>query len=923
MIPEQDSYMKFIKSTLCASLILALSACGDNESAQTLIVKAETQISEKQNNAAIISLKNALKLEAKNAQARFLLGQLYLNQGDAENAIKELERANKFKYNVDKVLPLLARAYMLAEFDEDVLSLADQEKLLSATNTQYLAYKTMAALRSDNKVLAIAAVEAANSVSSSNSYSMLANAYLVFFEQKLDHANTLVGRILVATPNNVDALMLQGKIATAQGNFSLAVESFSEYLKLQPKSGRAQLFVADSLVKNGQFDEAEKIADAILAKVPSQPFLLYIKAMVRFEKKDYESASSLANQSLSSGFNNFRLKLVAGASAFYLKNYEQSNHHLKDLIGYISPEHPARRMLAISQLQLGLIDDISETLMNYDSTTKENAQFLSTLSYELLEVGAFEKAKEMANYAANSNEMTAEQTARAGVLKLMMNDPSGIDSLELAVQQNPELISAELALAFASIKSGDLARAQAIADKWLKEYPGNAGGQNLQATIFFKKNKLSEGKAALEQSLLIEPNNVYALTQLVKLANHQKDTDLAVSLTEQALKAHPDNIEILSQYFEFHKNQAGLDVITQVHQKHASEIEYGILLAEALIELGQFKQADSVLESYENSVKTPKRYWQLLLTANAKQTDGKDILLILEKWHKTNAYHIEPVFLLVNYWASKQASDKALNVLNDAFKYHQKNVMLHLVKMQLLLNNNRIEDAKKLFKTLEKFDINKDLLAGIEGRIYFLDKDYAAALPKLKQQYKSQPTNINATYLAFALDANNKKEEAIKLLELHIDKDKQDNKINPKMTLSLANMYLAESHDKAIVEYERLLKVAPNNVVALNNLSWLYMDQNKNTQAVEYAKQAYEQAATIPNVVDTYAKALLKSGKKGAALLKAKEAYELSEGKDTDIALNFAEALLANNMKKEANEVLVKVNATTNEQKDKKQRLLK
>lgn len=136
-------------------------------------------------------------------------------------------------------------------------------------------------------------------------------------------------------------------------------------------------------------------------------------------------------------------------------------------------------------------------------------------------------------------------------------------------------------------------------------------------------------------------------------------------------------------------------------------------------------------------------------------------------------------------------------------------------------------------------------------------------------------------------------------------------------------MYLAEHQNKAIVEYERLIKFNPNNVVALNNLSWLYMDQGKNLQAAEYAKQAYELAPKIPNVVDTYAQALLKSDKKGAALLKAKEAFELSQGKDTDIMLNFAEALLANNMNKEAKEILGKVDAVSTAQKEKKQRLLK
>ena len=79
-----------------------------------------------------------------------------------------------------------------------------------------------------------------------------------------------------------------------------------------------------------------------------------------------------------------------------------------------------------------------------------------------------------------------------------------------------------LKLAFASIKTGDIARANEIADKWLKEYPEKAGGYNLKATILFKQKKLSEGKEALEKSLAIEPNNIYALTQLVNLAYYQK-----------------------------------------------------------------------------------------------------------------------------------------------------------------------------------------------------------------------------------------------------------------------------------------------------------------------------------------------------------------------------------------------------------------
>jgi thioredoxin-like negative regulator of GroEL len=106
-------------------------------------------------------------------------------------------------------------------------------------------------------------------------------------------------------------------------------------------------------------------------------------------------------------------------------------------------------MLAVSQLQLGLIEDISETLGDYKSSNQDNTPFLAALSYELMELGAYEKAKELAEYATDAPEANAKQSAQAGILKLMMNDPSGIENLELALQQNPELISAELALAFA------------------------------------------------------------------------------------------------------------------------------------------------------------------------------------------------------------------------------------------------------------------------------------------------------------------------------------------------------------------------------------------------------------------------------------------------------------------------------------------
>jgi Tfp pilus assembly protein PilF len=154
--------MNFLKSIVCASVILAVSACGDNETSQTHIAQAEKLLTEKQNTSAIISLKNAIKLDVKNAKARFLLGRLYLSSGDGFGAIKELERALELKYDANKALPLLARAYILTESDDDIFSLEKElESLIPSSKIQFLAYKTIAALRTNNEKLATETVELA------------------------------------------------------------------------------------------------------------------------------------------------------------------------------------------------------------------------------------------------------------------------------------------------------------------------------------------------------------------------------------------------------------------------------------------------------------------------------------------------------------------------------------------------------------------------------------------------------------------------------------------------------------------------------------------------------------------------------------------------------------------------------------------
>ena len=908
--------MKLFKASVYLSVLLTLGACSKQASVDNHLNKAKVYAKEQKTSEAVIELKNAIKADVNSGEARFLLGKIYLEQGDALAAVKELERATKLKYANDLLVPLLARAYILTDADDDVIALSDSaQNLKKKAVIQYLAYKTLAALRSEQVEIAQASALQAKSEDSENTYSKLAEAYVVFSENNFERAVILVKEILIKSSDNPDALMLQGQVATAMSDHGQAAKSFQRYLSVQPKSGIVLLLLADSLLKSEQYKKAELYADTVLAAVSTQPFAKYIKAMVRFQSKDYAKASEYAEAALSANFNQFNLKLVAGASAFYLNNWEQTNLHLNAIAKYLPPDHPAKKMLALSQLELGLINDINETLSDFSSKNESDSQFIASLSYKLLELGAVDEAKELVDKNINTN---ASNSARQGVLKLMMNDPSGMQDLKNAVKLNPELIDAELALAFASVQTGDIEQARKIAKRWEVAYPDKAGSANLMAMIYIKEKNFIKAEDALQESLRKEKDNIFALIELVNSARYQDKLALAKERANNLIILYPNNEKAQRLYFELHRNESAVELIISSYKRNKQNIKKALLASEALMRLEKVDDALVILNKIEQKSRLPKRYWQLLLLAYKQQRNENKMLNTMEQWQKLSPYHIEPSILLIEYFSNKRDFTRAISIVNRAFEYHPDNLTLQLVKMQLLLRAKEIYQAKELYNVLAKRDIKSALKMGLEGRILLLEKKFSQATSKLDSFYQAYSSAQNAIYLASAYQGNSQDTKAIDVLKGFLSKNNDD-----RVRMILASIYLNSSKDKAIESYEKVFKSQPSSVVVNNNLAWLYMEKGDLDSALKFSEKAISIAPDVANVVDTYSQILLKRGEKRDALKNSAKASELSNGKDIDIQLNYIETLLENSRKNEAKALLIKTEVSTKKQMARKSQLVK
>jgi len=907
------------KIPLCLFLTLALSACGDRESADTYLAQANTYLKESEYKESIIALKNAVKLAPDNGEIRFLLGQTYLALGSSLDAVKELEKAQSLNFKSNKLLPSLARAYLIANDDESILALKGAEHLPDESKVEFLAYKTLAAFRTQQGELAEETAQLAVDLLPANVFSILSQAYVELIHNNVEKAEVLVAKINRIESQNPEVIMLEAQIATTQQNHTKASELYQRYEVLQPNSRIVYLLIADSLLKANKYDEAEKYADAILTMLPNQPIANYVKASTRFVANDFESAVKFAEKAIQGNLNTPQLHLIAGAGSYHLGNIENAHNHLSIIADILVPEHSAKKMLIISQFQLGLIDDVTDSLDAFSPQSKADEQFLSALSFNLYSVGATQEARRLVDKSATTTDGTPTSNVRQGILKLLMNDPSGVENLELALEENPNLKGAELAIAYAALQSGDLDKAFTVAKKWQTKNPENAGSYNMLAAVYLAQQKSELAVQALQSSLLKEADNLFALTELAKLNfNDGKKTE-AVQFAQRAVNKYPDNPKALRYYYAIKPDEQSLAKIKLAYQTSSNNIALALLYIDALMNAGDFTQALATSSSIDTSVKTPKKVWLQRLAIYKKQKNELQLISTIEKWLQANPYHIEPVLLASDHYVKQKQADKALQYIDKALLgHHTESLVLKIVKIQLLLDVAKVNDAKKLYKDQQFETITPELKSGIEGRIALLEKDFVTAAKKLAPFYQVFPTRQNAILLSLAYKSSNQDVQAEKVLQDHLLKNEQDDRVR----MMLANNYIATDTAKAIIEYEKLVKTQSKNIVVLNNLAWLAMENGQLDKALEYAETAYKLAPEVANVADTYGQILLKLDNKKAALEKSKEAFELSKGQDADMLLNYAEVLIANAQKGNAYKILAKLEVSSSTLLERKNKLI-
>jgi tetratricopeptide (TPR) repeat protein len=109
-----------------------------------------------------------------------------------------------------------------------------------------------------------------------------------------------------------------------------------------------------------------------------------------------------------------------------------------------------------------------------------------------------------------------------------------------------------------------------------------------------------------------------------------------------------------------------------------------------------------------------------------------------------------------------------------------------------------------------------------------------------------------------------------------------------RLTLA-TSLHTGGDADEAIRHYEGVLTAQPGNVVALNNLAWLYHQQD-DVRALDFARQAYELLPDRAEIADTYGWLLVETGKVEQGITLLEKAVEQAPD-NPDIRYHWAAGL--------------------------------
>lgn len=880
-MPTRNATLRPHRLSRLMTVLLAgalLVGCGSNP--DEMVASAKDYLAQKDYSAATIQLKNALQEKGDLAEARYLLGRVYFDQGDYASAEKELSHAARVGFRPDEVSPLLAQAMLkLGKAKALVEAFADSAPMLTDTSARARVLTALGDARfGQSRDAATKDYRAALEADPDNALAALGLARATAADGNREAALAQVDAILGKHPEVSEAHVLRGQLLFSLNRTDDGLAALASALQHNPKDQVTHLSYVSTLLTMKRIEDAEAGLAAMKKGVGDTPVARYLQAYVDFAKGNAKAARD-SLQTVQNVIPDFMpANLLAGAVYFRLNDQTQAQANLNRVLS-VAPGHvAARRLLVMSYLAqrdaVRAKDAIAPLIAQYP----DNAEVLSLAGQVYLLAGDFEQSSAYLGKLVTQQPEDSRARTRLGIAQLAQgNLERGLADLSVASELDETQGYADFAIVTTLMRKGEFDKALAANKALAKKVPDSPLVFNLEGGILLGKGDVAGARSAFEKALEIQPDFLAAATNLARLDLRDSKPDAASARFAGILAKNPKHVGAHLALAELAIVQKGDPAVIRSHLDSAIAAAPDAVaprrqLIGYLLQTKQPKDALGVARELEAVAPDNPDTMRLLAMAQLATGDFEQAVANMNRLVTVMPGRADVLLDLARAQLAASDPRSAVQSLDKALTIQPEFIEARRLRVSLMLKEKQFDAGVASARELQKLAPKVADGFALEGDAEAARGEWAKALGPFRQAFTLAPSSTAVIKLHAALSRVGKRGEAETLQKKWL-KDSPDDL--PVLTYLAEQSLAANQLKDAKTYYLAVLRSAPDSAVVLNNLAWV-ADKLGDPEAEGYIARALALAPESPAVLDTAGMMEIQRGKIDTGLAKLEKAHQLA-----------------------------------------------
>jgi putative PEP-CTERM system TPR-repeat lipoprotein len=839
---------------LLSFILLALVSCGDADTVEDYLARAQTAITNADYASASIELKNALRLQPDSSQARWLLGKTYLALNDMPSAGKELQRALELGGPVEDIKPALAEA-LLAQGEYKQVQDISLDGLSAANLSRLLAMQAQAALAQGDNWNAEELIDRALLATPESAQAFLAKAQLQAMKSDAEGASATLDKLLTLDPSNDQGWSLRGDLLSAKEDYKGALAAYSKAVELRDTNYPTLFKRALMNLQLAEYQAAQVDADALLSATKNSPQANYIQGLLHYQAERFSAAIASLTEA-EPIYQQYPLALFFLSAANLKEGHDDLASSQAERFYAIAPGSiQGRKLLASIRLKQGNFNAVQSLLQPVLDSAPDDIDALNLMSNALLRSGRMDEAVQMLTRVAQLQPDSAPAQIRLGAgLLLGGKGDAAMQHMETALELDPQYQLADIMLVTSYLQKGDIPKAIAAAQAFKSRHPQEVMASNLLGKVYLDAGDKQKATAAFEETLALDAADPAANHYLAQMAlAENKDIAGARRRYETALAGHPDSTATLMQLALLDVREMNKPALV-AHLEQARKVDPAalpprLMLARYYLAENKPEQVAPLFTDLDAQQQQSADVLPLLAMAQLSMRDSTAAQYTLEQLLKATPETAAIRHAMAMAAAGTGDEARAIKELQRAIALDENFTLSRIALAKMVLGqNDHAEFEKQLKKLVELEPENPDVVL-LQAAAAQIKGDSGAAITLAEKAYTLLPSTNTLLALANYEEMSGNLQGAQRHYADWLVKNQNDSVV--RMAYA-GNLLLSAQEDQAVAQYTEVLKIDPKNALALNNIAWLIKEKNP-TQALEYSRQAAGIAPDSAEILDTLA----------------------------------------------------------------------